>query len=409
MLPLSNGNDTRATPAQKNALQSRRIREVWGKLARVSEPVDPLVPIEPTALSTPEAALEREPSPPAAEGYDPVELRRRMAVCFSGPELRELAESLGVAGSITWTRGPSESARDLIKQFEKYYGLGILVTKLRELRPLVEWPEPSDPALASPPAAPKTIVAAPLALDPQAPGALLQDPLAPSTATATLQSQVAPPLPRAWPGTVAPTPVAAIPGPRGIDPRVLILVAGLTVLAALIAYAAGRASRPPTAAGEAAGSAAPASSAARTRPPGPATYAANAFRRSLDRVVRSCDLPTSADRDAAILGLALSRCGLQLRAPLSALTAPPLEPVILDNPRPQPPRTRPRPAKDPVQAKDPATTKADACIGACESERRSCNDHCGPEPLESSLYDGYMRCRSRCMSATARCRLACSQ
>ena len=58
--------------------------------------------------------MERAPSPPAAEGYDPVELRRRMAVCFSGPELRELAESLGVAGSITWTRGPSESARDLI-------------------------------------------------------------------------------------------------------------------------------------------------------------------------------------------------------------------------------------------------------------------------------------------------------
>ncbi|MFS8069287.1 MAG: hypothetical protein ACMG6S_23240, partial [Byssovorax sp.] len=205
----------------------------------MSEPADPLVPIEPTALSTPEAALalvpEREPSPPAAEGYDPVELRRRMAVCFSGPELRELAESLGVAGSITWTRGPSESARDLIKQFEKYYGLGILVTKLRELRPLVEWPEPSDPALVSPPVASKPIVAAPLALDPQDPGALLQDPLAPASSTATPPSQVAPPLPRAWPGTVAPAPVGATPAPRGIDPRVLILVAGLTVLAALIA------------------------------------------------------------------------------------------------------------------------------------------------------------------------------
>ncbi|MEO5729727.1 MAG: hypothetical protein ABI134_28495, partial [Byssovorax sp.] len=60
----------------------------------MSEPSDPLVPIEPTALATPEAtpeaspeaalalAPEREPSPPAAEGYDPVELRRRMAVCF---------------------------------------------------------------------------------------------------------------------------------------------------------------------------------------------------------------------------------------------------------------------------------------------------------------------------------------
>lgn len=411
MLPLSNGNDTRATPARKNASHSGRIREVWGKLARVSEPADPLVPTDPTALPTPEAAPEpaaaRAPSPPA-EGYDPVELRRRMAVCFSGPELRELAESLGVAGSITWTRGPSESARDLIKQFEKYYGLGILVTKLRELRPLVEWPEPTDPALTSPPAAvPKTIVDAPPALDAHNPGALLQDPHSPSS-TATPQSQVAPPLPRAWPGTSPPALAAAAPpAPRGIDPRVLIVVAGLTVLAAVIAYAAGRASRPPTAAAEAAGSATPASGPARTKPPGPATYAAGVFRRSLDRVVRSCDLPTDDERDASILGLALANCGLQLRAPTSALTPPPLEPVILDNPKPQTTRARPKTAKDPAPPKDPAAAKADACIGACESDRKSCNDHCGPEPLESSLYDGYMRCRSRCMSATAHCRLAC--
>jgi hypothetical protein len=354
--------------------------------------------------------------PPAAEGYDPVELRRRMAVCFSATELRELAESLGVAGSITWDRGPSEASRELIRQFEKYYGLGILVTKLRELRPLVEWPEPTDPALASPAAAsvPKTIVDAPRAGEEREAGADLQDPLAPASSTATVDapaSQVAPPLPRAWPGTTAPTPTAASTVPRGgVDPRLLLVVAGLTVLAALIAYAAGRASRPPVAAGEAAGSAAPAASTP-TRPPGPATFASNVFRRSLDRVVRSCDLPTSADRDAAILGLALSHCGLQLRTPMSALTAPPLDPILVDEPRP--PQTRPRAkgTKDPVpvQAKDPATAKADACLATCDTERRSCNDHCGAEPMESSLYDGYMRCRSRCMSATSHCRLACPQ
>jgi hypothetical protein len=353
--------------------------------------------------------------PPAAEGYDPVELRRRMAVCFSATELRDLAESLGVAGSITWDRGPSEASRELIRQFEKYYGLGILVTKLRELRPLVEWPEPTDPALASPSEdlVAKTIVDPPRAPEEREAAAILQDPLAPASSTASIAasgSQIAPPLPRAWPGNVTPTP-AASPAPRGgVDPRLLVVVAGLTVLAALIAYAAGRASRPPTAAAEA-GSAAPVSSTP-SRPPGPATFASNVFRRSLDRVVRSCDLPTSADRDAAILGLALSRCGLQLRAPVSALTAPPLDPIILDEPRPQT-QTKPRPkqAKDavPAQAKDPATAKADACLTSCDADRRSCNDHCGAEPLESSLYDGYMRCRSRCMSATSHCRLACPQ
>lgn len=365
----------------------------------MNAPADP-ASTEPTAP---------EPPPPregAAEGYDPVELRRRMAVCFSGPELRELAESLGVAGQVGWDRGPSESSRDLIKQFEKYYGLGILVAKLRELRPLVEWPEPADPALSSAPAPlPKTVAAAPLvvpALDAPAVGAPIQDPLSPPSAAA--RPATAP----VWPGTSRPTAAAAPAAPKGIDPRVLIVVAGLTVLAALIAYAAGRASRPEAAAPEAAGSAAP---AAPTRPPGPATHAADAFRRSLDRVVRSCDLPTGSDRDASILGLALAHCGLQLRTPMSALTAPPLDPIIPNDP-PPPPTTRvksTKTSKDPSQAVTPPTSKGDVCIAACETDRKSCNDHCGAEPTESSLYDGYMRCRSRCLSATSHCRLACPQ
>jgi hypothetical protein len=402
---MSPGGATSATPARKNATLSGRARDAWGKLARVNAPADPLGPMEPAA------APEREPPPPsaAAEGYDPVELRRRMAVCFSGPELRELAESLGVTGQITWDRGPSESSRDLIKQFEKYYGLGILVAKLRELRPLVEWPEPADPALALG-AAPPSVAAAPLpapTLDPrEAPesGAPIQDPHAPP-ASAAPRSAVT----HAWPGTTAPT--AATPAaPKGIDPRVLIVVAGLTVLAALIAYAAGRASRPPTAAPEAAGSALPVGSASPQRPPGPATRAAGAFRRSLDRVVRSCDLPTGSDRDASILGLALGHCGLVLRAPASALTAPPLDPIITNDRPPTTTRVKPtKTSKDPAQAAIPVTSKGDSCIAGCETDRKSCNDHCGAEPTESSLYDGYMRCRSRCLSATSHCRLACPQ
>jgi hypothetical protein len=402
---MSPGGATSATPARKNATLSGRARDAWGKLARVNAPADPLGPMDPGA------AEAREP--PAAEGYDPVELRRRMAVCFSGPELRELAESLGVTGQISWDRGPSESSRDLIKQFEKYYGLGILVAKLRELRPLVEWPEPSDPALALA-SAPAPFAAAPLVAPTLGPltspsadapegGAPLQDPHAPPSAAAPRSAAA-----RAWPGTSGPAPIAPA-APKGIDPRVLIVVAGLTVLAALIAYAAGRASRPPTAAPDAAGSAQPAGPATPQRPPGPATHAAGVFRRSLDRVVRSCDLPTGADRDASILGLALAHCGLTLRAPASALTAPPLEPIITND---RPPTTRVKPtktSKDPAQAAIPVTSKGDSCLASCETDRKSCNDHCGSEPTESSLYDGYMRCRSRCLSATSHCRLACPQ
>ncbi len=406
---MSPGDDTRATPAPKKATLTGRAHDAWGTLRRVSEPADPLVPLEPSTASHGEPAVATPP--PASEGYDPVELRRRMAVCFSAPELRELAESLGVAGAITWDRGQMEAARELIRQFEKYYGLGILVAKLRALRPDVEWPEPALPALASPPPAPKTIADAPPRQEERDVRPTIHDPLAPPPDQAAREQpapshRAAP----AWPGTAGPTPATSAAS-RAIDARVLIVVAGLTVLAALIAYAAGRASRPPSAAPEAAGSALPASSTALRRPNGPATHAADAFRRSLDRVVRGCDLPVSADRDASILGLALARCGLQLRAPLSALNASPPDPPLANgraaDPKPQGKARPTKPAKDPPPAKDPATAKADACLAGCDAERRSCNDHCGAEPLESSLYDGYMRCRSRCLSATSHCRLAC--
>ena len=378
----------------------------------MSEPADPLVTLEPSAA--PLGALASAAPPPASEGYDPVELRRRMAVCFSAPELRDLAESLGVAGSIAWDRGQSEAARELIRQFEKYYGLGILVAKLRALRPDVEWPEPADPALAAP--TPQTIADAPRLQEEREVGPTIPDPLAPPLSqpgrTEAARTEGAPPsrVAPAWPGNT----VAASSGAgRAIDARVLVVVAGLTVLAALIAYAAGRASRPPLAAPEAAGSAAPSNSAPPRRPDGPATHAADALRRSLDRVVRGCDLPASTDRDASILGLALARCGVQLRAPLSALNPPvpdiPLPSERVVEPRPQGKTRTPKAAKEPAAVKDPATAKADACLGVCEAERRSCNDHCGAEPLEGSLYDGYMRCRSRCLSATSHCRLACPQ
>ena len=51
--------------------------------------------------------------PPA--GYDTVELARRMAVCFSVSELRELAAVLGIASKLT-------SVGELRRPHAKLYG-----------------------------------------------------------------------------------------------------------------------------------------------------------------------------------------------------------------------------------------------------------------------------------------------
>jgi hypothetical protein len=76
-----------------------------------------------------------------ARAYDPADLSRRIGVCFSAGDLRRLAEGLGVDDAVAWDRGTGPAARDLVRVFERKNNLEALVAKLREVRPLVEWPE----------------------------------------------------------------------------------------------------------------------------------------------------------------------------------------------------------------------------------------------------------------------------
>jgi hypothetical protein len=369
-------------------------------------------------------------------GQDPkgdatAELRQRIALFFSVAELRQLADALGVTGLIRWDRGPQDAARDLVRTSEQYCGLPTLVEKLREARPLVEWP---DPAVVASPAPPAAMMMAPFPEAPPAalgpPGALVGGPPPPALGppgalvgapppAPLLEAPVAaamapgapvafPPPPRppagVWPGTVE----AAPPRPRGIDPRILIVVSAFMVIAALIAFAAGRALGPGKSAADAA-SAAPADSAADTspgegpRPPGKglALLAAQAFARSLTNVATVCDVTFGGPPTAIVLSRALAQCGAPppSRSTGSAPAAPPPDVTGTS-------RRSPRQAADPGPA-PPRPPKGGGCIGQCDGEHRACKSRCGPEPMEGSQYGGWQQCLGRCLSQVSRCKLNC--
>jgi hypothetical protein len=386
-------------------------------------------------------------------GYDPVELRRRIAVCFSVGELRALAESLGVGG-VTWDRGLDEAAREVVRQSQQYAGLPALVARLRELRPLVEWPEASVPeiaavapvapvapiapgvaaptlASAAPPAelasatltgGPPLLAASPgtfggpavsasalVAPAPQAPraspdAASFRDPYAPPPGPPAIHVPPPPPPSAAppsagWPGTTAPpAPVAS----RGIDPRVLVLVAGLMLLAAIVAFLAGRAGSG-TAPQAATASAAP--RAPGMKGDGPAAAAADAIARSYANLARVCELPASAGGNELVFRRAFERCGPGAPARRAGASPAPTSATTADtatSPDAPPTRTA-RPSRDPGAAPAPAR----GCIGTCDTQHAACRARCGGEPTESSAYDVYQRCLGRCLSDASRCRLSC--
>jgi len=365
-----------------------------------------------------------------------VDLRQRIAVCFSVGELRALADSLGVGG-VPWDRGIQEAAREVVRQSERYAGLPALVAKLREVRPLMEWPEPAaaaQPALKPLPTtlaseiaqvqAPPALSASPGTLGPAPPQPLLQAPppqtlaaqAEPSQAPPLVDPYAAPPGPRAiqvprptagtaWPGVTGEAPAKAPTG--GIDPRIFFAVAGLMVVAALIAYLAGRASTasaPPDAA-----AASPSGSPAPARAGGPAALAAGALARSFANLARECELPASAGVSSLVIQRAFERCGPG---------APPRR-VHVPTPSSSDPSAPATPTAEPAQGKGrrqgraangaptEAPPVAKGCTGACDATHAACRAHCGPEPQESSAYEGYERCLGRCLSEASRCRLSC--
>lgn len=337
--------------------------------------------------------------------YDPVELRRRIVVCFSIGELRELADLLGVGG-VTWERGIQEAAREVVRQCERYAGLPALVAKLREIRPLVEWPEAAPSASAAPdvpsfvPAPPEGGFAPAVMGVPQtATPVPLADPFAARPSPPPRPVPVASPV---WP--VAPAAPSRAPG--GLDPRILVAVAGMMLLAAVIAYLAGRASSSTPSAAAPAGSAEPAA-----RADGPALVAANALDRAYHNLARACELPPSAAGGELVFRRVFERCGPSAPPPRPrvepALEPPPpaVEPAApSDDPPPEPRPGRKRTAPRAV-GEEPAAPRG--CTQGCEAEHRTCVRRCGPEPTASSEYQGFQGCLGRCLSDLPRCRASC--
>lgn len=341
--------------------------------------------------------------------YDPVELRRRIVVCFSIGELRDLAEQLGVGG-VVWERGIQEAAREVVRQCERYAGLPALVAKLRETRPLVEWPE-AAPAAPDAPDAPSFAAAPPegsfapaamsatqpagsfapavMGASPPAAPAPLADPFSP-----------APPPPRAAPVASPVWPVApAVRPPTGLDPRILVVVAAMMLLAAVIAYLAGRASSGTPAAAAPAGSAEPA-----PRADGPASLAANALDRAYHNLARACEL--SPGGGELIFRRVFERCGPPVASPRPRVEPEPPPPIVepSDEPPPEPRPGRKRAAPR-AGSEEPATPRG--CSQGCEAEHRTCVRRCGPEPTASSEYQGFQACLGRCLSDLPRCRASC--
>jgi hypothetical protein len=393
----------------------------------------------------------------ARVGYDPAELCRCIVVCFSTGDLRQVAESLGAAEGINWSRGTNEAARDLVRHFERKADLDTLVAKLREVRPLVEWPEPALPqAPAAPPSEPlanpgalflgapienpgDTAVAEPIAnpadIPAEAPPSAPADPIAPppppppappaptitdTSESASRSARVAPPPASAssgfaWPGTVGGGPGADQPtASRGIDPKILVIVSGLTLLAALIAFIAGRSGATPAASSpDAAGSASP-NAAAEGDPQGPAARLADSITRSYANVARACEIPTRGAPAEDILLRAFDQCG-----PQQAPVRPAAEPLPPD---PTSPRfggagdddgaaaqrpAAPRPAAPRAGAPPVDNGPGSECMRGCDGEHRTCKDRCGKEPTQSTQYAEYQGCLSRCLSAASKCRLGC--
>lgn len=388
---------------------------------------------------------------------DAADLSRRIGLCFSAGDLRRLAEGMGVEDAIAWDRGTGPAARDLVRAFERKNNLGALLAKLREVRPLVEWPEaapaaddggdarfappaaldgpgylvgsepqaaldlgvisgPEEEAQAAPQPIPQAILQPIPQPIPQA--ATVIDPVistrAPLSAGAPLSGRAPG---AAWPGMVdAPKPES-----RGLDPRLLILVPALTLLAAIVAFFAGRAGSPKP---EGAAQAATASPTAAAEAGGaefsntPGGRVAEAISRSLANVARACEIPLRGPVTEDILLRAFDQCGPP--------AAPP-RPI----PDPSPPRSadvdpqaqdrgtftggaaaadRPGP-RAPVVPKAPDlpvdTGPAAACMNSCQSDHNACKGRCGKEPAQSSLYEAYQACLGRCLSTASKCRLQC--
>lgn len=358
----------------------------------------------------------------AAPGhYDVAELRRCMVVSFSAGELGELARAHGMlpsAGSLGGAPAPAdETARALLRHVERQGGLDSLVQRLREERPLVQWPEAVAAAPARPPEADEGAAQPPLdglAQEPAAPG-----PLDPAVATEPeAEPASSPPAPAAGPPPPAAEQATAAPGlaPQAVPTtapsraglgawahtqrRWLLAAGGGALLVAMVvAFVAGRASSGPDADQDALPAADPAS-------PAPvAKVAAEQLSAAVTAVAEACGVADARGPAKQVLANAFRACSgpdaRRLgppRAARPALTAGP----STDGARPttapaQPPRDRPAPAP-----------RRSGCLDRCEQQHQRCKQsECGAEPASGSAYSEHQRCLSRCLTKASKCRLRC--
>lgn len=343
-----------------------------------------------------------------------------MAVCLSAAEIGTLAGQLGLAP--TSGRSTAQAAHEVVKAMDRGGRLDELLATLRQVRPLVEWPEPGAGGDEAVELSGEALVDdfAPTAAGYQPPNAAPSESAAASSrrgpaAFAPEPGQAPSPfdLPPGAPSPAAP-PSAAAPWPspqdarygrdarppRGLDARILVAVAGLMVVAVGIAFAAGRVSSPEATESAAAASASAPASAAARRPDGVAVRAADAVSRSLDNVSRACAL--RGVEQAEVLEAALAECG-----PGSPARRP-RGPLPGSEPAPTPTAEAPAPVGAVPRAGTPDPTgPGGPCLSGCDASHGACRAACGPEPQHATEYAPHQQCLAKCLATASKCRLGC--
>lgn len=392
-----------------------------------------------------------------ASALDIGELRLRVEGSFTGTELRQLASKWGLVAEPAWDRSPSDLVRGLLKQADRMFGTAELVRRLRVEKPLVEWPDvdtadaekwgpksvtqlgigpggddeatvvtsgppstglgggeapdlgalelPESAGDGSAPPSDGSAAAATIAGDPGgAPQPTLDGAPAPSEPAPGSASAQGPASARR-PATAAPFPGTASPAPEkareGVDPKILVAVAGLMFGLAVVAFGAGllwsrRASAPegPKA-------------AAAARPNAVAVRAVGVFESALLSVATRCEVDVDGPPTSEILAAAQEGCGRATRDARRRALNDASAPLPLDPARPRP--REPKDADDPrpVRAPTAGAPQRPSCLSGCAGIKSSCMDNCGPEPGDASKFDVWQACSGRCLASESRCRLSC--
>lgn len=352
-------------------------------------------------------------------GREQNELRRLLALSFSPSELAELAAELELP-----TDG--DVAREIVRRAPPER----LVARLRELRPLVEWPAPPAPRPGATTviAEPSPAALAPAEAPPQpAPGPRpIDEPTLVSARPGPPAGEAEAPPPDP-PGALPARPplppirpaAPAEPAKSKIDPRLLAAVGGLTLIGGLIAFVAGRSARQ-----------AEAGPRVSIRKDGPSDRVRARFEKSLLQVARDCEVVGSQLNEPSVFDRALERCGKDFARPKPTPEPPKPERSVLDLPPepsasadapPEPSATAAAPRatapRDPQAPRAPAAPKAPkapvdpdrGCVSRCESGHRTCKSACGAEPQQGSQFQAYQACLGRCLSSVSQCRLGCAK